>query len=399
MTNGAKAIAVTVIVLIAALGSGLPLLARLSYALMAVLALCAMWAWGSLRWLEIKRAVPARRTQVGRAVEDRFAVRNTWVIPKTWIEIRDYSSLPDHQASQAFGLAPRSWRKWAVRTVCGRRGKYTIGPYAIVTGDPLAIFRRTRVVNERHAIVVYPAVVDLPDFQFPAGDLPGGYASRQRANYVTPNASSVREYAPGDSLNRIHWLSTARNGRLMTKEFELDPTSDTWIILDMQQDVHAGSGQESTEEYGVIAAASLATHFLDRNRAVGLIASATHRETILGDRGTRQMLKILEGLAVFRAEGKIPLVEVIAAEASRFGRGTTLVVITPSNDESWCEALRELKYRGVRVATAILEASTFGGSGSPTLAVGELAAADIPVYLIRKGDAFQQVFVGQGIKQ
>jgi uncharacterized protein (DUF58 family) len=48
---------------------------------------------------------------------------------------------------------------------------------------------------------------------------------------VTPNASGVREYAPGDAFNRIHWKSTARTGEMMVKTFELDPASDIWIVI------------------------------------------------------------------------------------------------------------------------------------------------------------------------
>jgi uncharacterized protein (DUF58 family) len=63
--------------------------------------------------------------------------------------------------------------------------------------------------------------------------------------YVTTNVAGVREYAPGDSFNRIHWPSTARAGRLIVKEFELDPTADIWLFLDMQREVQAGSAWET----------------------------------------------------------------------------------------------------------------------------------------------------------
>src|SRR5919206_556 len=40
-----------------------------------------------------------------------------------------------------------------------------------------------------------------------------------------------------DSFNRIHWRSTARTGQLMVKEFELDPTAEIYVVLDMQERV------------------------------------------------------------------------------------------------------------------------------------------------------------------
>ncbi|MEZ4612148.1 MAG: DUF58 domain-containing protein [Caldilineaceae bacterium] len=56
---------------------------------------------------------------------------------------------------------------------------------------------------------------------------------------MTTNAAGVRDYYPGDSLNRIHWPTTARMRRLMTKEFELIPRRDIWLYLDLSRDTVA----------------------------------------------------------------------------------------------------------------------------------------------------------------
>src|SRR5919202_1673597 len=66
-------------------------------------------------------------------------------------------------------------------------------------------------------------------------ELPGGQDVKSRTYHVTPNVATIREYQPGDSFNRIHWRSTARTNQLMVKEFELDPTADVYIVLDMQE--------------------------------------------------------------------------------------------------------------------------------------------------------------------
>ena len=138
----------------------------------------------------------------------------------------------------------------------------------------------------------------------------------------------MRDYAPGDSFNRIHWPSTARTGRLISKEFELDPTADVWLFLDLERGgqaelLWADVGRQaeprlpwepgpdltlmpSTVEYGVTIIASLAKHFIARDRAVGFIAYSHHREVIPADRGERQLTKILETLAVDPRRGPHP---------------------------------------------------------------------------------------------
>src|SRR5581483_4424490 len=140
------------------------------------------------------------------------------------------------------------------------------------SGDPFGIFHTSRKLCDATNIVVYPRAVPLPRFGRVPGELPGGALQGVRVQFSTPNVSSVREYRPGDAFNRIHWPTTARINRLMVREFELDPTADVWVVLDLNSDVHAGTGMESTEEYAVTATASLACHLLDQGRAVGLVS-------------------------------------------------------------------------------------------------------------------------------
>ena len=66
----------------------------------------------------------------------------------------------------------------------------------------------------------------------------------ERTLQTTPLATTVRPYAPGDSMNRIHWRSTARHGDIQVKEFDLEQTADAWIILDLQRGIQAGRGED-----------------------------------------------------------------------------------------------------------------------------------------------------------
>ncbi len=391
--------------------TGRILLVRLHYLLLAILILSLAWTWLNIRGVQIVRQTRARRAQVGQLAEERFMVRNTGWIPKLWLEVRDGSNLPDHWASRVVNsLPPGRQRGWTVRTYCRRRGRFTLGPLTLASGDPLGLWRFERHLPTTSTMVVYPATVDLSGFEPPVGRLTGGDALHRRTHFITTNVLGIREYAPGDSFNRIHWPSTARTGRLMVKQFELDPTADVWIVLDMEKAVQVGGLAEdepenlsqvpaplwtphlklaidpSTEEYGVTVAASIARHFLNQKRAVGFIAHGQDREVVQLDRGERQLAKILETLAVIRAHGRATLEHVIANEERVFGRNATVIAITPSTSEIWIDALRDLKRRGVRTVAVVLEASTFGEAPSALGLITALAASNIPSYLVKCGD-------------
>jgi uncharacterized protein (DUF58 family) len=390
---------------LAAQGTGIRLFFHLFYLLLALLALSYLWAWLNLRGLRVQRETFTHRTQVGEQARERITIRNLWPIPKLWVELQDHSNMPQHGSGFVTYLPANDRKRWVARTPCTMRGKYTLGPATLASGDPFGIFRLERQVEGTSEVLVYPQTAALPGFRLPSAELPGGQDVKSRTYHVTPNVSTIREYQPGDSFNRIHWRSTARSDQLMVKEFELDPTAEIYIVLDMQERVqqqvapeqigrkdgrdgaHELRMAESTEEYGVLAAASIARHLLEQNRSVGLVSWGQHREVIPAERESRQLFKILEALSVLRAHGAQPLAEVLAAEATRFGRNCTLVIITPALDERWVASLQHLLYRGVRAVVIMVDPRSFGGWRDTLSIQARLAELKVPTYTFEQGQS------------
>ena len=394
-------------------GTGLRLFFHLSYLLIALLLLALLWAWLNLRGLVVTRELLSPRATVGEYARERIHLRNHWLLPKLWVELRDESQLPGHGAGfvASFGMGEQG--RWLANTRCTQRGRFRLGPATLLSGDPFGIVLLKRHVASTNEILVYPPTEDLPQFSLPGADLSGGQATRARAFHVSPNVAGIRDYVPGDSMSYIHWRSTARTGRLMIKEFELDPSADVYMILDMQeravvQDRRrsadltasvAGSGwprekspqsrsvpyQPSTEEYAVVATASLARALLAQGRVVGLVAWGQQHEVIPAERESRQLLKILEALAVLRAHSPHPLAELLLAEHARFSRDCTLVIVTSSVDERWVGALQQLLYRKVRAVVVFIDPQSFGGRYDPTPILRRLAELRVTTYRISQG--------------
>jgi uncharacterized protein (DUF58 family) len=396
-------LALAIISFLTAQGTGIRLFFQLFYLLLALLVLSYLWAWSNLRGLRVERETFTHRTQVGEEARERITVRNLWPLPKLWVELQDHSDLPNHGTGFVAYLPAHDRRRWSARTPCTMRGKFTLGPATLVSGDPFGIFRLERAVQGTSEVLVYPRTTPLPGFTLPSAELPGGQDVKSRTFHVTPNVATIRDYQPGDSFNRIHWRSTARTGQLMVKEFELDPTAEIYIVLDMQERVQqhiaptkttrsARQGRElrlaeSTEEYGVQAAASIARQLLGQNRTVGLVSWGQHREVLPAERESRQLFKILEALAVLRAHGAQPLAEVLAAESVRFGRNCTLVLITPSLDERWIISLQHLLYRGVRAVVVFVDPQSFGGWSDSLAIQARLAELRVPLYPFAQGQS------------
>lgn len=363
---------------------------QLAVGLYVLAGLCLLWILNGLYGLNFERTNPTKRGQVGQTVHDAFALTNRVPMPKLGLEIRDHSTLPGHHASSILNVPPRRREEGAVDTTAELRGLYTLGPTGAAATDPFGLFTLERRIGPSSDVLIYPEIVDLGNFSVPGAIVTEGTRQRRPTQVQTLDPAGTRPYVYGDSQRRIHWLSSAHAGQLMVKEFEYTPAADIWIFLDLEAGVHMGSGVHSTEEYAVTAAASVAAHYLSSNRSVGIVASSRGEQVLLADRGDRQSLRMLEMLALVKANGRVPLREVLWAERPRLGRMSTAVVITPSLDEHWAGVLAQIHHAGTRTAALLVEAATFGPAPAATMQVAALTSAGVATFLIKRSASIRE---------
>jgi uncharacterized protein (DUF58 family) len=191
----------------------------------------------------------------------------------------------------------------------------------------------------------------------------------------------------------------------MVKEFELDPLADVWIFVDAARSVQAAKPftppefdprdfwrkrfkyemPPSTLEYAVTAAASLARYYLRRGRSVGLAYADQALRILPSDRGGRQLGKILEALALVRAEGEMPLHGLVEAQARHLPRGSTAILITPSTSDSVYRTIDLLARRGLRPVVVLIDPVTFGGYISIQRVAESLKMLNVPFCQVAEG--------------
>lgn len=385
-----QAILIIIVLAFFSISSGWKDLYILTYVLLTLFVLSWLWARYSLRKLVFHRTASTRRVQVGETFDERLMLDNTSAMPKLWVQVADGSTLPNHRAGYVASMGGRKRASWRARTICKQRGRFQLGPVTATSGDPFGLFRRRITLTQQHELLVLPKVLPITHFVLFTGGLPGRGRSAQRALQTTTNATTIREYNPGDALNRIHWRSSAHYNTLMVKEFELDPAMDAWIFLDLNEAVQAGEGEHSTEEYGVTIAATIANYLLRQDLSLGMIVNAGQREMLSLDRGERQIERVLELLAVVKAGSGPDLKEALALDAFHFGRNTVAIIITPSTSRDWHDGLRHLQRRGVQVAVIGLDAASFEDQPADEDTLALLEGAGIPVLRIKCGESLTE---------
>ena len=323
-----------------------------------------LWAWSLKKNLSLEREMRFGWMEVGDHIQERIVIENEAKLPALWVKIIDHSQMPGYTVSTIRSIRSQWYSHWFTRGICDRRGIYTLGPTSLETADPLGMFTVRIDFSETVTMMVVPPVVPLPQIEIAPGGRTGEGKSTSSGLERTIVAGGVREYIPGDSLRWLHWPTTARKNKPFVRVFDFSPASNWWILLDMDPDVHAGEGQESTEEYSVILAASLVNKGLKQDKLVGFI---THGDELMWhtpDLGDAHLWRILQSLAVVRPTG-LPLPDMLDHLRNTLEQRTSLVVITPNMDTGWLNNLGLLIRKGIVPTVLLLNPVTYGGIGNP----------------------------------
>ena len=304
MIRRLQAIVVVAVLVVAAFSTGLPFLFYLVYLGILVVGGSYILTRLGLSDLEAGYAVSQLNGHVGDQLRVTYTLRNTSRIPKPWLEVHNPTTLPGGLPGRAHlaRAAGASGRGSSGRPLTGAA---TSGSSRCRSGPAT---RSGSSRRPRRSARASPWSSTRGSSRSPSGgcrpaSVEGSHASPERTLQTTPLATSVRPYAPGDSMNRIHWRATARHGEIQVKEFDLEQTADAWIFLDLERGIGGGRGDESTTEVAVRVAAAVADKALGENRAVGMTVNAAPAAVLPADRGGRQHLKIMQLLAAVEADG------------------------------------------------------------------------------------------------
>ena len=303
MTSRAPLIACIAVLAFFAGITGVRLAYTLAYVLIFLLAVAFAWSRALGRKVDVGRESPEGAHMVGEPFTERFTVRNRSALPVAYCEVHDRTRLPGYVPGRACSLRGGDTVSWSARGVFQRRGIYEFGPLEARLGDPFGLFPRTVRVAPRTSVLVYPAIHALGEMSPLSAEGTIGETGRGRASDAPPDVSTIREYDRGDGLGRIHWPSTARTGKLMSRVYDTRQSADVLVMLDLEAGHHWGEAPESSLEYAVSVAASLCHAAVRRGQAFGLVTNDAQHTAFGAGRGEAQRLRVLDYLATCTANG------------------------------------------------------------------------------------------------
>lgn len=351
-----------------------------------------IWARAMSQALTAARKLRFGWMAVGDRLQEQFIIRNASQLPALWVEVEDDSHVPGYSAHVVQAVAPTAEVKWRESAICSQRGRFTLGPWRIITGDPFGIFRVVHHYPISEEIVIHPPIHTQLPVPLPTGRRSGRRRARERAWQATVNAAAVRSYHPGDPERWIHWPTSARRNELFVRQFDLDAAGDIWLLLDLEMAVQLGTGVNSTEEHAVLLAASLAAEALGQQRGVGLAAYGSQPQLHIPAQGQGQQWRLLEALALVSADGTLPLKNALGDLRRTAKRGAAVVVLTAATEtaEAWLPSLFQLAQKDIQPSVVLFDRPSFGGTGNTAALQTTLRQMGVETHCVRQGEVGQR---------
>lgn len=306
--------------------------------------------------IQLSRSLEPARVEKGQPAVALIEVTNPSRRPLAPIAI-EQSLGGDPIRARLPRLRPREMAIRAYRLPTSTRGTYEIGPVELPRADPFGFCRTVRRMGESQQISVHPRLLRL-----------GALTTGSSRNLEGPTSDSapqgsitfhgLREYVVGDDLRSVHWISTARHGKLVVRQNVDTAQPYTVVLLDLDPARYSAPSFEEAVDVTASAVVSLSA-----GRApVQLRTTAGDR---VGGSTYRDPAAVIDRLTDVR-----PTESRLDQELVRLRRdrgGTALVVVTGAIDLATLPAVAAMRRRFDRVILVSLveSRSSVEGRGRP----------------------------------
>lgn len=190
--------------------------------------------------------------------------------------------------------------------VPSRRGWLRLTHVRLSTRYPFGFFDKWRVIERADALLVYPAIVPVPDLErrlerlLGREDARAEVPRRERGHGV--EVAGVRPYREGDEARAIHGRRSASLGTLVVRELEREPGRELAIVLDLD-----GRAQDDDHTERVVSrAASIALLAHARGAAIEVLAPGVRSPRVAAGAPLDPILAVLASITVLRGEAVPP---------------------------------------------------------------------------------------------
>ena len=290
----------TLLVGVAAINGGINLLFMIFGMMLSLILASGVLSELCLRNLEVKRRLPST-IHAGTPFLMGIAVKNEKKkVPTFSLEVEDLlEGKAVERRCYYLKLPAGRMQETAYKHTLPRRGRHRFTGFRISTRFPFGFIRKSRDIVAAADVLVYPALVPVPETLIRAGLAEAGRnqtPSRSRSG----DFHGLREFRTGDDPRDVHWRTSARRGRFFVRECEEETGRTVLLVLENARATAPGESAADTArafEAAVSLTASVALALIKKGLLVGLKTADAY---VAPASGPGQAPDILEPLALIQ---------------------------------------------------------------------------------------------------
>ncbi|MEA3423945.1 MAG: DUF58 domain-containing protein [Bacillota bacterium] len=299
---------------------------------------------------------------VGENIIIEYKLSNNGIIPIMNAEVTTYIS---KRLGETKYLAKRIFLKsyqfinLQHEIALEHRGYYCLGKVQVDLKDPLNLFSKRIVFDREIDLTIYPRVHHIEKFITPYREMYGNNNVNIRVFEDFTNIRSPRPYVPGDSFKKIHWKLTAKNEKLLVRDYNLSASGKVIIYLDSFVDHYSKKYLFDQDEKIVEIAGTLIEFYLKNNFESTLTYLDKDSKKMVSGKKISQLDNFLKYLIGFAPNGKIDMTDFLRNDISKLGYGSTIIIILPKMQRSIIQLCNKLIRKKYIVFIIVLESDEY----------------------------------------
>jgi uncharacterized protein (DUF58 family) len=305
------------------------------------------WLRISLNRLKGRVEVPSSRAEVGQYITVKYVIKNHSSGRFPYLELSSFLDLASSAKTESKIVCIEAGEQvsYSFDIYCRRRGKYDLKSFRVKTGDPFGNFQLSKTLAADQEITVYPRLRSLPTLNPLAHQNFGKLAvsNRQFENYS--QVSDLRNWHAGDSKKKIHWKQSARQERLLVKNYDQKGDATLNIFIDMAANGYDYDKNNLLEDLAVETAASLLFHNLKVSTAVEVFSQSFSRHSLVGTQ-LRDFWTIMDQVVTLKKAAAKPFHNFVVDCSYYLAPNSSLYLITPQLDPLAAATFLKLRLKG-----------------------------------------------------
>ncbi|GAA0123371.1 hypothetical protein UT300018_26890 [Clostridium faecium] len=321
------------------------------YSLFIMLIISIMYIYLSLQYVQCKIKHNQQEYSVGDEDEFSLIISNESFIPIPYVEVvnNTFTDLIKTYKGDAFFLQFNS-DKWLKRTITfNKRGIYDFGTTTIKVTDLFNVITSNKNISHKLGVKVYPKIYNIKLFKLSGSEkLENLLNSDSKVEDLTL-IKDIRQYRIGDSLKRVHWKISAKQGELYVKNYDYISGTQCNLFLDMKKIDFSNKNEELKEEMMIDFTSSLLKKFVDLGIKSKIYINNSKNEKIEVENSV-DFSSVMEYFLFHNSNGEGDFIDFINGSLNSLGGKSFLCIITCNVNSKLKDELLHLKNKGYNVS-------------------------------------------------